>query len=289
MEQLELAGDRRICGVIGNPLGHTLSPAMHNSAFEHLGLDYIYLTFEVSKSHLKDTLLKLKTENFRGLNITHPFKLEIMPYLDTIDETAQQIGAVNTVVNDGDYLVGYNTDSYGALEALRNSGIELEKHKRKIMILGAGGAARAIALPLVKLGHQIIIANRTYHNADELANILNKITRANTIKAIKLDDIEKELNEAELLINCTPVGMKGYTSDCPIPSKLIRNDLIVFDIVYSPKNTPLITAAKVAKAKVIYGYEMFIHQGVKAFELWTGVEAPVEVMRKIILEKLDDS
>ena len=289
MEQLEFTGEKRICGIIGNPLGHTLSPAMHNAAFEHLGLDYIYLTFEISKSQLGDTLEKLKPNNFRGLNITHPFKLEIIPYLDKIDETAQHIGAVNTVVYDGESLVGYNTDSYGALEALRNSGIELEKHKRKIMIVGAGGAARAVALPLGNLGHDLIIANRTYQNAEELANMLNKINKSNTTNAIKLDNIEHEINDVEILINCTPLGMKDYTSDCPIPSKLIRNDLIVFDLVYSPKNTPLITAAINAKAKVIYGYEMFIHQGVKAFELWTGVEAPVEVMRKIILENLNDS
>ncbi|WP_455391991.1 shikimate dehydrogenase [[Eubacterium] cellulosolvens] len=278
-------GEKIICGVIGNPLKHSLSPLMHNAAFGKLGLNYVYLLFEIPKSALENTLvmLKAKGEGFRGASVTHPFKIEVMKHLNSVDDLAKEIGAVNTIVNNDGNLVGYNTDAAGAMEALKNNGVKLEGQNKRFLILGAGGAARAVAVPLAKLGHRIIIANRTYHRAIELAERLSDFTES---KAVKIGELDGVIKEVEVLINCTSVGMKGGLPGTPVPIKLLNENLIVFDIIYSPQKTPLITAAEDAGAQVIYGHEMFIHQGEKAFELWTGKTAPVEVMREAVLKEL---
>lgn len=276
-------GDKTICGIIGNPLGHTLSPILHNAAFKEFGLNYVYLTFEIHEEDLGKTLDILKEKNFRGLSVTHPFKIKVMTYLDDIDEEAKEIGAVNTLVNDVGKLRGYNTDSFGALEALIRNGVDIEKGGKKFLILGAGGAARALTVPLVKMGNEVIIVNRTHQRGEELAQMLKKLGEA---EALKLDEIGNVIDDVEILINCTPVGMKGGPEGSPLPTQLITKDIIVFDMVYTPKDTPLLLAAKEVGAKVIYGYEMFIHQGAKAFELWTGKSAPEKLMRKIVLGEL---
>ncbi len=276
-------GDKTICGIIGNPLGHTLSPIMHNSAFKELGVNYVYLTFEIHEEELGKTLNILKEKSFRGLSVTHPFKIKVMNYLDDIDEEAKEIGAVNTIVNDVGNLKGYNTDSFGALEALIRNGVNIEKSGKKFLILGAGGAARALTVPLVKMGNEVIIINRTYQRGGELAQMLKKFGKA---EALKMDEIGNVIDDVDVLINCTPIGMKGGPEGSSLPTQLIRKDIIVFDMVYSPKDTSLLKAAKEVGAKVIYGYDMFIYQGAKAFELWTGKSAPKEVMRKIVLGEL---
>ncbi len=272
-----------ICGIIGKPLGHSLSPAMHNAAFAKLGLDFIYLALEIEKNELKDTLKELVKRDFRGLNVTLPYKIAIMDFLDEIDDIACEIGAVNTLVNRNGTLKGYNTDSIGAMEALKRAGVELENSSNKILILGAGGAARAVATPLAKMGSELIIANRTHQKGEELAGMLSKFANS---KAIGFNEIGDVVDEVNILINCTSAGMKGGLKDSPFPTHLLRSDLVVFDIVYSPKDTPLLLAAKKAGAKIIYGYEMFIYQGAAAFELWTGHHAPEEVMREVVINEL---
>ncbi len=274
----------KICGVIGNPLGQSLSPMMHNAAFKELGLNYVYLPFEIPETQLEFALSSMRTMGFRGFSVTLPFKNKVMKYLDHVDDLAQTIGAVNTVVNDDGKLIGYNTDAYGAFEALRNAGIDVTQNKTKVLILGAGGAARAVAVPLAKAGSEITVANRTFKTGERLAKKLNKFSQAT---AIGLDDISNIISDVKILINCTPVGMKGFLEDSPIPTNLLRNDMIAFDIVYSPKDTPLLTAAKKIGATIIYGYEMLILQGVKAFELWTGKTAPIELMRRVVREELE--
>ncbi len=276
-------GDKTICGIIGNPLGHTLSPIMHNAAFKELGVNYVYLTFEIHEEELGKTLNILKEKSFRGLSVTHPFKIKVMEYLDVVDEMAGEIGAVNTIVNDEEKLIGYNTDSFGALEALKRNGVDIEKGDKKFLILGAGGAARALSVPIVKMGNEVVIVNRTHQRGRELAQMLEKFGKA---EALKLDEIGNVIDDVEILINCTPVGMKGGPEGSPLPTQLIRKDIIVFDMVYSPKDTHLIEAAKEVGARVIYGYDMFINQGAKAFELWTCKSAPEKVMRKIVLGEL---
>lgn len=284
MSPTELKSEKKICGIIGNPLGHTLSPAMHNAAFKELGLSFEYLAFEISENELADTLKMLKAKGFRGLSVTHPFKIKVMRYLDFIHESADKIKAVNTIVNDFGELKGFNTDSYGALEALKKNDVDLESSSNKILILGAGGAARAVAFSLARFGCDITIANRTLSRGVELAVMLNKITSST---AIELSDVSQIIAEVKILINCTSVGMKGGFEESPISTDLIRGDMTVFDTVYSPKDTPLLKAAKKSGAKIVYGYDMFISQGVKAFELWTGEKAPISLMRKIVCQELD--
>lgn len=285
MELSEISGDKKICGVIGNPLGQSLSPMMHNAGFKELGLNYVYVPFEIPENALANTLIMLKAKGFRGLNITHPFKIKIIDYLDKLDEIAEEIGAVNTIVNNGGTLTGYNTDTYGAMEALSRNGVTIETSGGKILILGAGGAARAVAVPIAKAGKNIIIANRTLKHAEELVDKLNSYT-ASCSEAISIGEVETVIDTVDIIINCTPVGMKCGPKGIPIPTGLIRNDLIIFDIVYSPRDTPLISAAQNLGAKVIYGYEMLIYQGIKAFELWTGQSAPGDVMKNVVVNEL---
>jgi shikimate dehydrogenase len=285
MEFNNLNTDKRICGVIGNPLGHSLSPMMHNAGFKKLGLNYVYHPFEIPDYALSNTLKMLKTKNFRGLNVTHPFKIKILPFLDEIDALAAEIGAVNTVVNDGGTLTGYNTDAYGAQEALASAGVRVEDINGKILVVGAGGAARAVAIPIAKLSKKLIIANRTLERAEELCEKLNHL-RPSSAETIKIEEIKNVIDTVELLINCTPVGMTGGPDGAPIQTNIINNQITVFDIVFSPMKTTLITAAQAAGAKVIFGYEMLINQGAKAFELWTGKTAPVDLMREVVLDEL---
>ena len=281
---LNLNSEKRVCGVIGNPLGQSVSPMMHNAAFAELGLNYIYLKFEISERELENTILILKAKSFVGLNVTHPFKVLIMDHLDKIDDLAKEIGAVNTILNRNGKLIGYNTDSFGALAALRSSGLVLENMKYKILIIGAGGAARAVSVPLAKLGHKIIVANRTLKHAEEIVKILPK---ASSPEVVLLSDVHKVIEDVMVVINCTPVGMTGGPSGCVIRPELLRKELVVFDMVYSPINTELISASRKSGSKVVYGYEMLISQGIKSFELWTGKNAPAQLMRKIVIDELN--
>jgi shikimate dehydrogenase len=275
---------KRICGIIGNPLDHSLSPIMHNTAFSNLKLPYKYHVFEIKEDQLAATLDTLKFKDFKGVNITHPFKLRVIDFLDFLDNNAKDIGSVNTIINNSGRLTGYNTDSSGALVALKKSGLDLIDAQKKILILGAGGAARAAAIPLAKMENEIIIANRTYSKGEELAHSVSKFGKGRVIKS---DDIPNVIGNIDLLINATSVGMKGESQGMPISEDLIGPDLTVFDMVYNPKETPLLIAAKEKGAKVVYGHEMFLSQGALAFELWTKVKAPLDVMRKVVLKELD--
>jgi shikimate dehydrogenase len=286
MELDEINGYKTIRGIIGNPIGHSLSPEMHNAAFNEMGLNYEYYKFEIEIQQLQDTLERMKTRRFRGLNVTIPFKIEVMKYLDSIDESARTVGAVNTIVNDDDKLTGFNTDIHGALEAMRTNGINPHQSLGKILILGAGGAARAVAFGLGGLQQELIIINRTFERGNQLAKELSRITSA---IAIQLDELSDVINDVEVVINTTSMCMLGSESDeeTPISSQLLREDMTVFDIVYNPKETKLLKSARAAGAKIIYGYEMLVHQGAKSFELWTGQKAPVELMKKVVLENLE--
>lgn len=276
--------ETKVCGIIGKPLAHTLSPTMHNAAFDKLGLNYVYLAFEMDQNEVAFALNAMKELDFRGLNVTHPYKLRVIEYLDDIDVVAKEIGAVNTIVNNDGKLTGYNTDAFGAVEALRNHVLDLESSRKKILILGAGGAARAVAVPLAKMGNEMLIANRTYQRSEELAETLGKFRKA---EAVQIDKIDEVITDVEILINCTPVGMKESLDQSPVSGQLIRSDMIVFDVIYN-RDTPLLREAKKKGAKVIYGSEMFVYQGVKAFELWTGERAPMDVMREVIIQKLNE-
>lgn len=279
----KLDTNTQICGIIGNPLGHTLSPKMHNAAFKELGLNFVYLPIEIPKDRLGTIIDGLKALNFRGINVTIPYKQEITQYLDELDANALEIGAVNTIVNDDGRLIGYNTDSYGASQALKSNGVEIDKNKGKVLILGAGGAARAAAFSLAKTGQNIIIANRTYETAEKLANELNKISSS---EAIRISEINDVINDVTILINCTPLSLSDTSSESVMPLELIRNDMVIFDMVYTPKYTPLLIAGQKVDAKIIFGYDMLVHQGAKSFELWTGKLPHLQKMREVVLAEL---
>jgi shikimate dehydrogenase len=274
---------KKICGILGKPLDMSLSPLMHNTAFSKLDLDYEYRVYEVSEDMLKETLNSLRESDFRGINVTHPYKITIMEHLDEVHEMAHEIGAVNTIVNEQGTLIGYNTDSYGAIKALEGNGIRLEDSHKKVLILGAGGAARAASVPLARMGCEIVIANRTFERAEDLANILMGYKDA---KPIRWEEIGSVIGNVDILINATPVGMKGGPKGTPVSEDLISSDITIFDMVYNPMNTQLMNLAISAGARTVYGYEMLIHQGAAAFELWTGIGAPFSMMKDTVLGEL---
>jgi shikimate dehydrogenase len=277
--------EKKICGIIGNPLFHSLSPKMHNAAFSHLNLDYEYHSFEVSSDELVPTLDSLKLKNFRGLNVTHPYKIRILEHVDVLDESARSIGSVNTIIHEAGKLIGHNTDSQGAIGALKEGHPNIENNRYDILILGAGGAARAVAYPLVKMENNVFVSNRTFEKAEDLARNLE---HQGNCSAIELKDLPKIMERMDIIINSTPLGMKGGPLGTIIQKDLITTNMTVFDMVYNPKNTPLLIAAKEQGARIIYGFEMFVRQGALAFELWTQKKAPLSLMRDEVIKALDD-
>ena len=281
-----ISGKTRVCAIIGDPVEHSLSPVMHNAAFKELGLNLVYVAFTVTTKELKDAILGARRLGLRGLNVTMPHKNAAMNYLDEVDATAKAIGAVNTILSNQGKLIGYNTDGNGAMIALQENGVYPEE--KKLVLLGAGGAAKAIAYHAAQDGAELVILNRTSEKAKKLADVLCK-SFGNKIKSGMLtsDVLKDELETADILVNATSVGMHPDVNISPVPSSLLRRDLCVIDIVYNPLETMLVADAKSAGAKVVSGLEMLIYQGAVAFEIWTNCPAPVEVMRNAALNELE--
>ena len=282
---MAINGKTRVCAVIGDPVEHSLSPAMHNAAFQKLGLNLVYVAFKVTRNELKEAISGAKSLGLRGLNVTMPHKNAVIKYLDETDSTAEAIGAVNTILNEQGKLVGYNTDGKGAMIALQESGIYTEE--KKMLLLGAGGAAKAIAFQAAQEAEELVILNRTPEKAEQLAELLRK-KFGNKVKgrALSAEILKKELKTADILVNATPVGMHPHVNTSPIPSDLLRRDLCVMDIVYNPLETKLVEDAKAVGAKVVWGLDMLLYQGAVSFEIWTNCPAPVDVMKKAALSKL---
>ena len=284
-----ITGKTRICGLIGNPIGHSMSPVMHNAAFSSMGLDYIYLPFRVERDKLASAIDGLRAFNMRGLNVTIPYKVAVIPFLNELESLAQKIGAVNTIVNDNGILKGYNTDAGGFLKALIEKGIEPQD--KKVVILGAGGAARAISFLLADRGAELIILNRQLEMdwAVELAGSVSQFS-ARGVKALELNDnnLSAALESADILVNATSVGMSPDISQTPVPAKLLKPGLVVFDVVYNPVKTRLLAEAEAASAETIDGIDMLVWQGALAFELWTGAKAPVNIMKIKVIEALKE-
>jgi shikimate dehydrogenase len=272
--------------VIGNPVGHSLSPAIHNAAIEFLGLDFIYLACRVEE--VKGALAGVRAfENFRGLSVTIPHKIEAMKFVDEIAEVDRSIGAINTVIHEQDRLIGLGTDGPGALKALADAGVEIAG--RKVLMLGAGGAARALAFTLARKTKLRELAMLDVNEAllHELTTDLKSGTEA-AISAAPLTEksLATAMATAEIVLHCTPIGMHPNEDASLIPVELFRPEQVVFDIVYTPLETKLLAGARARGCKVIQGVEMFINQAVLQFEQFTGVGAPVEVMRRVVLEHL---
>jgi len=264
--------------VIGDPIDHSLSPNIHSAAFRELNLDCSYIAYRVPKEELQEGVESLKKIKINGFNVTIPHKIEMMKYLDKLDESCSIIGAVNTVTNDDGILKGYNTDMDGFLEPFKKRNINIKN--LKVLLLGSGGAARAIVAGFAKEHAQsITIANRTVENANNLVEFSNKIgLNAN---AIKINEVKDTTKNYDIIVNATSVGLKNELS--PISLEDINSKTIVYDIVYMPINTDFLKKAKEKEAIIIYGYEMLLGQATRAFEIWHGVEAPYNAMKKALL------
>jgi shikimate dehydrogenase len=282
---MTISGKTRVCGVIGDPIEHSLSPIMHNAAFQALDLDYVFLAFKVKPACVTDAVNGMRALNIRGFNVTMPHKKTVMASLDRIDLSAQIINSVNTILSKENLLFGFNTDGVGAVRALKENGVELKG--RKVLLLGAGGAARAIAYAMAKEADELAVLNRTVKDAQALARLVEKAANKRIVAgSLSLEDIDANLQDSDILINATSVGMKPRPDETPVPIELLRKNLSVIDIVYNPLETKLAKDAKAVGAKVVSGVEMLIYQGAASFEIWIGKSAPVEVMRKAALTHL---
>lgn len=275
---MERAPAKTYC-IIGDPVHHSLSPGMQNAAFNALGLNCTYIAFRVPAGELEASIESLRSIKIAGFNVTIPHKVAVMEYLDELDATAKKAGAVNTVNNIEGVFRGYNTDIRGFIEPLKRRKVDFAG--MSVLLLGAGGAARAVvaALSEEKGVANVVIANRDQKKAGELAT-------AGEILGLKceplpFDKVALASHDADLIVNATSIGLSDEPS--PVDSDHIKKGSIVYDIVYRPVVTDLIEQAKMAQASVVYGYEMLIEQGARAFEIWTGLDAPREVMKKNLL------
>jgi shikimate dehydrogenase len=279
---MDINAATQFCGVIGNPVEHSLSPAIHNAAFQKLGLNFVYLAWKVEA--IGDAVRGLRAlGNFRGASVTIPHKVAVLPFLDEIDPTARHIGAINTIVSENGKLLGANTDATGALRALKEGDAPLGGEP--VLILGSGGAARAIAFALVlEAGiRRLLLLGIDDKERGQLASDLTRKTGVRVTDAY-LDEksLEAALAEAKVLIHCTPIGMAPKAGISCVPAHLLHSDLTVMDVVYNPRETQLLADAKAASCRIISGLEMFLHQAAAQFERWTGLSAPMPLMRAVL-------
>lgn len=285
---MNITGKTKIIGIYGNPIEHSLSPLMHNKAFQALNLDYAYIPFNIKKENLKDAINSIRTLGLVGLNITIPHKEAVITSLDEVSNEARLIGAVNTIVNDNGKLIGYNTDGAGFYQSLIKLTGEIPKNK-KIFIIGTGGASRAVAFQLaLEEAGKLILTNRNYQKGYQLAEELANNTKSNIemveFKSSKIEDI---IPKVDIIINTTPIGMYPNVNDDPIIApELISPNTIVCDLIYNPYKTLLLRKAEDKGCKVVPGIGMLLYQGVLGFEKWTGVKAPVEIMEKVLIDFL---
>ncbi len=260
-------------GIIGNPLSHSISPILQETAIKSIGKNGEYKKFECDKEHLSETINFLKENNYLGFNVTIPHKENILKYLDFIDETAEKIGAVNTVKIKEGKLYGYNTDIFGFIEPIK------DKKLNNAAILGAGGAARAIVFGLDKLKiKNISVCARDINKANIFINSLKDKINTNINSEILSENLD--FSNIDILINCTPLGMKGkFENQSPINLNNINKNLFVYDIVYNPQETVLLKIAKEKGLECINGLDMLIYQGAKAFEIWANKNPDIQEMK----------
>lgn len=270
-------------GLIGWPVEHSISPSMHNAAFREMGIDWHYQLLPTPPERLESTLARLDEEGYRGVNVTVPHKQAVIPYLDRVADAVRGIGAVNTIVLSQGELVGHNTDGHGFLQALREGG--LEPRGKRALVLGAGGAARAVVYSLAQAGCSVTLHNRTTERAQELAAQMRDLDIAAPVTTIdsvgEIADTDGGSSRLDLLVNATALGMAPATGRSPWPEEHpIPSHWTVFDLVYNPKETRLLAQARASGAQTISGSGMLVHQGALALELWTGQTPPVDVMRR---------
>lgn len=263
--------------LIGDPVEGSLSPVMMNAAFRALKLDHAYVAVRVREKLLGDAIAGARRIGIAGLNVTIPHKIAVMSFLDALDESAALAGAVNTIKNSRGRLVGFNTDGEGALWNLEEKAGRVKG--KRVLLLGAGGAARAIAFSLVKAGAELTIANRTVSRAEELASLIEqKLGKKLEVMSTDRAELKRALAGVEILINATSVGMRPRENETLVTAEMMHKNLVVYDIVYKPLRTRLLREAEKAGAVTIDGLGMLVRQGALAFEIWTGKRAPIKVM-----------
>ncbi|MBN2096039.1 shikimate dehydrogenase [Candidatus Peregrinibacteria bacterium] len=268
----------KIYGIVGHPVAHSLSPAMHNAAIRHLKIDAEYRLFDIDPDHpddLANFCYETDLNNIGGFSVTMPYKEEIMAYMDHYDPLAKIVGSVNTVVNENSKLIGYNTDAAGSMQALRK---KTDISGKKALVMGAGGAAKAIVYSLKEYGADVFIFNRTQEKAEALADEFD-------VETIEFRQIPQA--NFDIIVNATPVGSLPRCEETLLNAGQIPSHAVVMDLITCPIETQLLKEAEKASATPISGERMLLHQAVGQFELWFGKKAPVEVMEKALYEALE--
>jgi shikimate dehydrogenase len=278
---MEIDGSTQLVGLFGSPVAHTASPAMHNAAFAALKMNWCYLACPVEPRNLRTALLGARDMGFRGVNLTVPHKILALDVVDEIDTEARKLGAVNTILFDGTKLRGFNSDGYGFERALKEE-FDLSLKGKRILVLGAGGAGRAIAIKCGLAGAaKVIVANRTVAKIQPIAAQMATLKAPFEQIALAVRDVQRVIATVDVLVNATPVGLK--TSDSlGLPASLFTSKLVVYDTIYRPAETELIRLASEGGAKVSNGLSMLLHQGARSFEIWTKCKAPLAVMRRAL-------
>lgn len=266
--------ETKVCCLIGNPVAHSLSPLVHNRGYRALGLNYVYLAFRVKE--VGPAIAAMRALGIAGMSITIPHKTSAMACVDEVDAEAQIVGAINTIVNHNGHLKGYNTDHDAALKALSE---KTPLRGKKAVLVGAGATALTIALALKHKGSRVTILNRTPDKAAALAK------RVGAEGSGGFDRLS-EITNADILVNTTPVGMWPKTDELSVPANCLHPGLVVFDVIYNPRETRLLVEAKKAGCKVVYGYKMFLYQAARQFELFTGQPAPIVPMSQALTRAL---
>lgn len=281
---MEVKATTEIYGIFGHPVSHSLSPVMHNSAFNALGLDCVYVAFDIHPDNIGRAADALRIFGIKGINITIPHKQSIIPFLDEIAPDAKFTGAVNTVKNEGGRLSGFNTDVGGFLRAIQED-LDFMPEGSNVLVVGAGGAARAVMSALcMNKARSIAVANRTYRRAESLGEEFSTHFKEINIKPLSLEDtdgIKALLEETDIVVNSTSTGMQG-AGTLELPLESLKETAVVYDLVYKPRETPLVVEARKLGHRASGGLSMLLYQGARSFEIWTGVNAPVDVMKKAI-------
>ena len=275
-------------GIIGYPIGHSISPAFHQAALDALGINARYRAYEVPPESVAGFVDSLRAESVHGINVTVPHKEAVMAHLDEIDEWAAEAGAVNTIVNRNGRLAGYNTDGYGFLRALRESG-GLDPAGKRALILGAGGSARGVAQALLRAGvGSLAIANRTLARAESLADLSRSRGVDAEAAPLESDQLARAAESADLIVNCTSLGMTHGPDESatPLRADRIPPATLVYDLVYNPALTPLLGEAERAGASTLGGITMLVYQGAASFEIWLETPAPVSVMMDAAMDAM---